>query len=237
MIFSAFNKGLEGMMSAAWKGTRNVVDGARGTTKYIDEAGEQVRMNPAQRLARRLKNDVYQMKGVKRDMKGRIDPEYEMSAGERFAGAGHLVGDALTAPLQMIGWGARGGTMLGLGVGAAVGKPIGKAAVMGTGHMAKQGIDFVGDTAIGAAELVGAMNKSHLGRDMLFVGGAAGALTVGGGKALSDSWGSDAIGKQAMQFYNGRPIDSLPGTITPSNTMVDSMGAGGDVVLAMHNMR
>lgn len=243
MIFSAFQKMIDGVMQTAWKSGRSTYEGLRGTTKYWDEAGELQHLSPAHKIARRLKNDALQVAGVKRDMKGRVDSNAELGFRERMAGAGHFVGDALTAPLNLIGWGARSGVGLAAGAGKAAIRPTAQFV----GHFTKQGIDYVGDTALGAADLVLALNKTKGGRDALFIGGGLGAVAIGGASHLNSQWGTDGIAKAGMQFYNGQKIESVPGTLSPSNIGVengelvsqplDSMGADGDLVFAMHNMR
>ena len=233
--FWAIQQGINGVMQSAFKAPRAVWD-SRKTSKYKDEAGNEHKLNPARRVARRLKNDVYQMGGVKRNMRGEIDEAAELSRTDRLAGAGHLVGDTLFAPLTLMGWGVRGGTKLAAVGGLAIGIPTAKAGVKATTAMSRETINYVGDTAMAAGDLIGAMNKSYVGREMLFAGGTVGALGVSAASTLNGQWSSDAIGKAGMQFYNGREIDQLPGTVMPSSTSVET-GADGDLVFAMHNMR
>jgi hypothetical protein len=82
-ITAGINKGIEGAMQAGWKPMRNFYEGLRGTTKYKDAEGEIVSMSPAQKLARRLKNDTKQMfTGNRYDMKNNLVEE-ELGVGGR----------------------------------------------------------------------------------------------------------------------------------------------------------
>lgn len=236
----ALQKGIDGVMQTAWKGGRNTVEGLRGTTKYWDEDGVQQSLNPGRKLARRLKNNAKGVfTGKEYNMKNQV-----VGDRNRLASGLHFVGDATFGTVgTAIGWGARGVGLLGIGAGRAAIRPT--AAF--TGHFVKQGIDYVGDTALGAADIVHNLNKTHWGRGTLFAGGAIGTTAIGAGSHLNSQWGSDGIAKAGMQFYNGQQIESVPGTLSPSNIGVengelvsqplDSMGADGDLVFAMHNLR
>lgn len=248
MIMWAINKTMEAAMKTAWKPVRSFYDGASGTKKFLNEAGEQVKLNPAQKLVQRLKNDARQIgSGKRRDLKGNIIDEdlsaFDRHVTNRIGGALHLVGDATVGTLATgLGWGARtiGGGALAMGAMAF------RPTMKGVGHVTKQSIDLVGDTALGAADLVHQMNKSTTGRNLLFGAGFAG---VAGTSAFNSNMlspenyrgGESAIKLAMKNMYDGEKLDALPGTIGDTQVVqrnpLDNMGADGDLVFAMHNMR
>jgi hypothetical protein len=249
-ITAGINKGIEGAMQAGWKPMRNFYEGLRGTTKYKDAEGEIVSMSPAQKLARRLKNDTKQMfTGNRYDMKNNLVEE-ELGVGGRIGnavtGGLHFVGDAtLGTAGTALGWSAR---MAGKGVwwGAKTMHRV------GAGKLLTTGINAVGDTAMGAADLVLALNKGPVGKNVLLGLGVAGAAGIGGAGALGEEFGGTTTMANSLKFYSGGSIESVPGEISPSGQRVDdsgnlvqptngkpidNMGADGSLVFALHNMR
>ncbi len=240
-------------MQAAWKPVRSTYDGLKGSTKVVNQAGETVRYNPAQTLARRLKQDIqtigtgnrYNFKTGKAiddaiyDADGNITG-YKQSflgkhIGNRAKGIAHLVGDlTLGTAGTMLGWGTRiaGGATLG------VTKAVAPLAFRGLGHVTYQTGALAGELAIGGARMIHAATKTGHGRALLFGGGAVGATIL---PHANKAFQEDSIGKLA--FYQGSPIDSLPGTLaaqgasSPSPVVLDNLGADGDLVFALHNLR
>lgn len=244
MLTWAVDKALKTAMSTAWKPVRSFYEGVRGTAKYTTEAGDKIKLNPAQKLARRLKHDTHQMMtGRKLDMNGKDITEEGMNAfnrhvTSRLGGAMHLIGDATVGTaFTAAGWATRG-----LGVGLFMGGALAaKPAVKGLGHVTKQSIDLVGDTAIEAASKIHRMNQTPGGREGLMWMGALGAGGAGIMAGAGDTWGESGIKIAMRNQYDGGMLDAVPGTIAQTNVMqrnpMDDMGADGELVFAMHNMR
>lgn len=222
----------------AWKPTRNFFRGVRGKGSINKSA---------RNFSNRTKQTIT---GKQYDKHGNVienpnETFMERHINNRATGALHVAGEVLSAPLTALGWGVGG---IGRGAGW-VGVGLGKVGIRGAGRMTREGVDFVGDAAIGGMELVGAMNKTYHGRAALFGAGAIGATALGASQAVNKEVGSSYAGQRGLQFYKGQTIDSIPGTITPSNQGVDwdgnlmenrpldNMGADGNLALAMHNLR
>lgn len=243
MFMWAINKTLEGAMKTAWKPVRSFFDGASGTKKFLNEAGEEVKLNPAQKLARRLKNDGEQFfTGNRRNLKGELIEEdlnaFDRHVTNRIGGALHFIGDATVGTVMTgLGWGAR--TMTGAGLWA--GKKAIKPTALGVGHVTKQTMGLVGDTALGGAELISEMGKTTAGRNTLGIGGLLGAGAIGTMGAANDKWGESGVRIAMKNMYDGNALEAVPGTIGPTQSVqrnpLDDMGADGDLVFAMHNMR
>lgn len=244
MLTWAVDKLLKTGMGAAWKPVRSFYEGVSGTSKYTMKNGDKVKLNPAQKLARRLKNDGRQiLTGKKYNMKGEDITEEGMNAfnrhvTSRLGGALHLIGDAtIGTAFTGAGWLTRG---MGMGLfmgGAMAAKP----TIKGLGHVTKQSIDLVGDTAIEGASKIHRMNQTAGGREALMWMGGLGAAGTGIMAGANDTWGASGIKIAMRNQYDGEMLDAVPGTIAETNVMrrdpLDDMGADGDLVFAMHNMR
>lgn len=225
------------VMGQAWSFARGY---GEGLTRTAWRDGDKVIRNPARKLARRLRADAQQiftgyrynpktMERIKTD-----DGFFRHHIGNRFSGILHLASNMT--------WGALG-TGLGWATGVtgkalyAVSKPTAKLA----GHTLYGGVEFIAGTTKDAAGLL-LGNHTTFGKHALFTTAALGTTAIAAGGAISkDLVTGMAEPTPGMFFYQGRPIDSVPGTlashgITSSNVMVDT-GADGELVLALHNLR
>lgn len=263
------NKLMDFGLQSGWKVARGLGRGIRGKRKMTGPDGQEITRGAFGDARQDFVNRIKQIgTGKEYDEFGKaIDHSdtatwMEKNVTSRIDGALHVVGDGLTAPLGVLGW---GGKQLVKGTGTVAGS-IAKKGVHLTGRATKEGIDFVGDAALGARDLVGAMNQTYSGRGALFGIGAVGATAFGLNSLAGKVSGSGSAGERGLQFYKGMAIDSVPGSVSPSSQMVDdagqlvqkpassggnlmdqvnqgvnqgldSLGADGDLVFAMHNMR
>lgn len=238
-------------MGAAWKPVRGTYEGLRGGANVINK-GEKTHYNPAQLLARRLKQNSqtlvtgnkYNFKtGEKIDDAIRKNGEitgYSQSwlgkhVGNRLGAAAHMVGDlTLGSTASMLGWAARPIAKAGVAVAGATATPIAK----GVGHLTYQSGALGTELAVNGAKTVTAMSRNPAGRQALFWG-TGGVMTAG---AVGSTMLKEETANK-LSFYAGNQVDALPGTLASqganqgSRVGVDSLNADGDLVFAMHNLR
>lgn len=233
---------LGGVLGGVWNVAKNTGRGIRGGVKETLEDGTERTVSAYGRLGRDIaeKGRTFFSGGKKYNKKGELingDADFFERAGNVFsAGIGAVSDMTLGTAGVALGWGLKK-TAQGIGIGtAALAAPVAK----GVGHLTYQGVGLAGDTAINAAGFVMNMSKSPYGRGMLMGGTLLGAAAYGGGKEIS---GGNMIADTlsvGMGEGGENYIESIAGSVTNTPRRYrkpDNLGADGDLVFALHNLR
>lgn len=232
-INSASGKLMGKAAAIPFRALRNIFDGVAGTSahnygakEWRDKHGNARKYNPIQKTGRRATANLETMLTGRRThantrevMKKDEDAGFAKRQWNRGWAGVHFVSNMTVGMAgASLGWGARAGVGL-----------TGMATVASARPMAR----FIGgatyETAGTVKEMVGGvrgLSRNPTTSDMMLMG-AFGAATIGGLAIASDSFGDKKYSGQA---------ESIPGTMSGSQTMVDT-GADGDLVFALHNMR
>jgi hypothetical protein len=230
--------------AAMWGGARSFYQGARGTIKQTDEAGNVVsRLRPRERLAQSLREShAKRMEAAKE--RGGLGIGAALTSGIE-----HAVSWPALAVGNTMHWIARGGWEATKATTQTFAKPTWQM-MHDVGWSVADGVT---DMSLNAAEKVARMAQHPAGATALFLAPALGGLAA----PLYDNEVNYALNK-GLQQYAGQPIETLPGVVTPTDKVgptleqakhyghahlllkespLDNFGANGELVFAMHNMR
>ncbi len=248
-IGSLFNAALH----AAWKPTRGIYEGLRGGVKIKNAAGETQKINPLTAQARRIKQnaqtlihgDPIDFKTGQRQANAIFDNDgniidYRQSwlgqhLGNRIGAAAHLVGDlTIGMGASALGWSAKPV----LGAAAGVGMWGAKKGARALGHVTYQAATGGASMVYHGAKNLYAMSNHRVGKHVLFGGTVTGMLAYSGGQTMLKDQSVSTLG-----FMVGQQAEALPGTLASQGIQsahtvgIDSLGADGDLVLALHHLR
>lgn len=235
MAMFLFDQIFDAAIKTSWTGMKNYGRGIRGTHTKMDEAGDVYSVSP---LRDSLVGDIKRhgkqaFTGYKYNKKGEIvdkDIGAWQKTKNRLSGSLGAVADiTVGSSAQAMGWATRAAGVAAWGTAKWAGPQLAKQA----GYTTKEAFDLIGDTALDAGDAVRHMSRSGVGQVALF----GGALGVAGAAPFAKDIMTDSspVGK-GMQAYVGSNLETVAGT-SQSNRYVDDLGADGDLVFAMHNLR
>ncbi len=242
---------LNGLLKGGWNFVKNTGEGVIGNrSARIFETGEKAILSPRERL-------IEQQKRLR--MQAKTGHKIE-GHGSKITYAGHEIedeaGNIIRAPEADTIW-KRGGNRVGAGVESAAnmtvgnlglalgwgirksGQAVGKAAAAAAkptaravGHVAYQAGGLAKDTIIGGGHILHRTSQNWAGGLAMF-GAAAAAPVMMAGFESSEHY---AVNHGIAEFA-GQELDAIAGAVTPARRSLQTFGADGNMVFAMHNQR